>query len=509
MDNVTAKPLLPSTLTPRSQLKRNHGENIDLTGSDGDEDDPSSQSNTVARQEQEERSAQRRKFGDDGSESESDEDSMLGDYVDHFEVDPYVAASDRDGLSQERSKALCIELRQIGLKPFTDKYSRSIPMRTLGTAFGIDPELGVPDEMYAGILRLAINRAYIKRLKLSQHNTIDDAARLLRRSKKTMVITGAGISTSLGIPDFRSKNSGFYDQVQALGYADGQDVFNIETFDQNPADFYSLAGAILPDLKRFSPTHAFIKLLQDKGRLQRNYTQNIDNLEALAGIKPDRLIQCHGSFATASCRKCKHKVPGHAIFEDIRAKRIARCKRCVKDLAKEATRPKPLRKKRSSLKLHKNDWDSSSGEEDDNIPEPGVMKPDITFFGEQLPGSFFDQLTDFDSKDVELVIVIGTSLKVAPVSEIPNYLPAKVPHIFISREPIEHVNFDIQLLGECDHIVYELCRRAEWNLKHEMIPRDMRVNVAPVEGSTYRWAITPAQIANEPKPQKSSKANGA
>ncbi|KAK5675439.1 NAD-dependent histone deacetylase sir2 [Elasticomyces elasticus] len=508
MNLASTKQLLPSTLTPRSQLKRNHGEIIDLTGESGDDDDPSSQTTAVVRQDPEERPAQRRKFGDDESESESDEDSMLGDYVDHFEVDPYVAVSERDGLSQERSKALCAELRQTGLKPFTDKYSRSIPMRTLGTAFGIDPELDVPDEMYAGILRMAIGRAHRKRLKLSQHNTIDDAARLLRRSKKTMVITGAGISTSLGIPDFRSKNSGFYDQVQALGYADGQDVFNIETFDQNPADFYSLAGAILPDLKHFSPTHAFIKLLQDKGRLQRNYTQNIDNLEALAGIRPDRLIQCHGSFATASCRKCKHKVLGHTIFEDIRAKRVARCKQCVKGLAKEATRPKPLKKKRNSLKLHKNDWDSSS-DEDDNIPEPGVMKPDITFFGEQLPGSFFDQLTDVDSKDVELVIVIGTSLKVAPVSEIPNYLPAKVPHIFISREPIEHVNFDIQLLGECDHIVYELCRRAEWILQHEMIPKGLRVSVAPVEGSTYRWSITPAQSPNDRQPQESSKALGA
>lgn len=61
-------------------------------------------------------------------------------------------------------------------------------------------------------------------------------------------------------------------------------------------------------------------------------------------------------------------------------------------------------------------------------------QPDITFFGEKLPDLFFDTLQHHDRENVDLVIVMGTSMKVAPVSEVPNYLPATVPQIYVSRD---------------------------------------------------------------------------
>jgi NAD-dependent SIR2 family protein deacetylase len=64
-----------------------------------------------------------------------------------------------------------------------------------------------------------------------------------------------------------------------------------------------------------SPSHKFIKLLEDKGKLLRNYTQNIDTLEQVAGI--ERVVQCHGSFASASCVSCKNKVSFESIKSDI------------------------------------------------------------------------------------------------------------------------------------------------------------------------------------------------
>ncbi|KAK1915358.1 hypothetical protein P3342_003167 [Pyrenophora teres f. teres] len=106
------------------------------------------------------------------------------------------------------------------------------------------------------------------------------------------------------------------------------------------------------------------------------------------------------------------------------------------------------------------------------------MKPDITFFGEALPNDFFDRLKDMDKDKVDLVIVMGTSMKVAPVSEIPNFLPRDVPQIYISRDPIHHINFDINLLGDCDVVVAELARRAGWVLEHKMIPDAQAVEVA-------------------------------
>lgn len=382
--------------------------------------------------------------------------------------------------------------------------------------FTTSPNLIQDDAMYLRILGLAIARAFHKRQKLAQFNTIADAAQLLKRSQSIMVMyaksqpqvtvpltdlsprTGAGISTSLGIPDFRSKGTGFYEKLRDMGFDEPEEVFDIRNFDDDPQVFYSLAGDILPDLKRFTPTHAFIKLLQDHGRLQTNYTQNIDNLEELAGINKNKLIQCHGSFATASCRKCKYKVRGETIFESIRQKRLARCKRCLAAIAKQ---PVPIKKRKSS-KPKKNEWDESESDSAYEIPEAGVMKPDITFFGEQLPDKFFDRFTEEDSKTTDLVIVIGTSLKVAPVSEMPNYLPHNVPHIYISREPLLHINFDIQLLGDCDTVVFELCRQAGWDLKHEMIPDGFKVKVQPFEeDSKHMWRVKPRKLQETSVPR--------
>jgi len=284
------------------------------------------------------------------------------------------------------------------------------------TIFGIRPDLPYSEAWYCRALGLAIQRELKKRYKLPQYNTIDDAVALLQKSKNIMVITGAGISTSLGIPDFRSRNTGFYSQLIERGFESPEDVFDIDNFDDDPSHFYQLAKEILPVTDRCSPTHDFIKLLQDKNILLTNFTQNIDNIEAFAGISPDRLIQCHGSWATASCRKCKHTVPGEDIFDDVRAQRVSRCKQCP-----EKFKVKSRKRKRTSngpSKPRKGGYSDSDDDGQYDIPEPGVLKPNITFFGEQLPTRFFDRLTEHDAAVVDLIIVIGTSMKVAPVSEM-------------------------------------------------------------------------------------------
>ncbi|KAK5115964.1 hypothetical protein LTR62_000420 [Meristemomyces frigidus] len=482
----------PSVATPRAQLKRKHDEIIDLY--QPLDHDKHERLNAAAG-----RGTKTREVMEieDEEEDGSDVDSLYQDILDDIELDPYTLDGD-DDVTKEEAQRLHRDLRRSGPEAFLKHHLSSgvTTARMLGSAFGINPTLAIDDDdLFLDVLQHTLQRAYKKRQKLSQYNTIDDAAKLLRTKKNIMVITGAGISTSLGIPDFRSQGTGFYDKVRALGYGGGEDVFQIEEFDRDPSIFYSLAGDILPDLKRFSPTHAFLKLLQTKNRLQTNYTQNIDNLEELAGIDKSRLIQCHGSFATASCRKCKNQVPGRVIFDDIRAKRVAKCKRCIQVMSKQPSARPPLKKRKpKSTVLRKNDWEDSS--DDDNgtaydLPQPGIMKPDITFFGEKLPDTFFDRFMDEDRHAVDLVIVIGTSLKVAPVSEMCNHLPAEVPHIYISREPIEHVNFDIQLLGESDHVVFELCKRTGWGLRHEMLPEGLRVGVEEVEGYESRWTVSP------------------
>ncbi|KAI9202789.1 DHS-like NAD/FAD-binding domain-containing protein [Polychytrium aggregatum] len=263
-----------------------------------------------------------------------------------------------------------------------------------------------------------------RRPKLAHINTIDDAVRLIKESHNIVVLTGAGVSVSCGIPDFRSKN-GIYSRLDEFELEDPQQMFDLEYFKYRPEIFYSFAKEIFPSNFRPSPSHMFVKLLEEKGKLLRNYTQNIDTLEQVAQI--GNVVQCHGSFATASCIVCKHQVDGKAIKDDILAKTVPLCPKCPEEA-------------------------------------DGIMKPDIVFFGEKLPQSF-DAAFAEDRDKIDLLIVMGSSLKVSPVANVKDHIPRDVPQILINLEALPHMaGFDIQLLGYCDVIVQELCRRLSWSL---------------------------------------------
>jgi hypothetical protein len=89
-----------------------------------------------------------------------------------------------------------------------------------------------------------------------------------------------------------------------------------------------------------------------------------------------------------------------------------------------------------------------------------------------------------DSEKVDLLIVMGSSLKVSPVSEIMTQIPHSVPQILINRTPITHLTFDVQLLGRSDVIVPELCRRLGWDLRHEKIPGGSSLSKENIELAT-------------------------
>jgi NAD-dependent histone deacetylase SIR2 len=435
---------------------------------------------------------------DEEDEGEWEIDSLFEDTLEEM-GDEHLFVGEQDACTLDEAVAFRQQLRAIGPEEFCKRTVETgvISAKKLLTAFGIRPPPFLersPDDAYYGLLSLALSRELSKRIKLPQYNTIDDAVELLKKSKNIIVLTGAGISTSLGIPDFRSKDTGLYSKLEYLGLSDPQEVFDIDIFREDPSIFYSIARDILPSTDRFSPTHAFIHLLQQKGKLLTNYSQNIDNIESIAGILPEKLIQCHGSFATASCVECRHQVPGESIFPDIKAGVIPRCQRCIQSL-RALQAPAAMKRKRSQngqdKKRRRFDVDADTSSDDDyDIPAAGVIKPDITFFGEALPDRFSERLTGHDKNLVDLVIVIGTSLKVAPVSEVVPYLPAHIPQMYISRTPVSHVNFDVDMLGDCDVVVAELCRRAGWDLKHEMVPADQRAEIRLQEGFTSRHVFT-------------------
>lgn len=207
-----------------------------------------------------------------------------------------------------------------------------------------------------------------RRKKLSYVNTFEDVIDLLHKSKNIMVLTGAGVSVSCGIPDFRSSD-GIYSRLAKdfPDLPDPQAMFDITYFSRDPRPFYKFAREIYPGQFKPSPCHRFIKMLEQKNKLLRNYTQNIDTLEQVAGIK--NVIECHGSFSTASCTKCKYKCDADSIRSDIFAQRIPVCPRCQPNVEQSLDASEPV---------SENDLRQ--------LVENGIMKPDIVFFGE---GKFY------------------------------------------------------------------------------------------------------------------------
>ncbi|XP_076296180.1 sirtuin 1 isoform X2 [Lasioglossum baleicum] len=275
-----------------------------------------------------------------------------------------------------------------------------------------------------------------RRQKLRHVNTLSDVVRLIRNSKRIIVLTGAGVSVSCGIPDFRSRD-GIYSRLAQdfPDLPDPQAMFDINYFGQDPRPFYKFAREIYPGQFKPSPCHRFIQMLDKQKKLLRNYSQNIDTLEQVAGI--ENVIECHGSFATASCTRCKYQVRADDIREDIFAQRIPLCPKC-----------------RINALPPISEYNSNDNYRD--LVTHGIMKPDIVFFGEGLPDAFHDAMAK-DKDDCDLLIVIGSSLKVRPVALIPSSIPSHVPQILINRESLPHLKFDVELLGDGDIIINQLC----------------------------------------------------
>ena len=314
-------------------------------------------------------------------------------------------------------------------------------------------------------LQRAINKVLASRLRIVSFCDVNHFVKKLQEAKNIILLTGAGVSTSLGIPDFRS-SEGFYSKVKYLGLNDPQDVFNFDLFKKEPSIFYSIANMILPPEDVYSPLHSFIKMLSDKGKLLRNYTQNIDNLESYAHIPPEKLVHCHGSFASATCVTCKWHVPGHKIFKNIRNVELPVCPNCFKERSRLMRLYNPYINGTSELDVNSKKLSSNEIETISHIKSYGVLKPDITFFGEPLPERFFDCLSE-DMNKCDLLICIGTSLKVAPVSDIVNMIPAKVPQVLINRDPVRHADFDLSLLGFCDDIAGMVTKQCGWEFNHK------------------------------------------
>lgn len=239
---------------------------------------------------------------------------------------------------------------------------------------------------------------------------------------KIVVMVGAGISTSAGIPDFRSPDTGLYANLARLNLPYAEAVFDISYFKENPEPFYTLARELYPGRYRPTITHSFIRLLHDKGLLLKLFTQNIDCLEREAGVPGDMIVEAHGSFARQSCIECKMPYPDEDIKRHIDNKEIPRCHHCK-----------------------------------------GLVKPEIVFFGEQLPADFFaNRMLPMHS---DLCIVMGTSLTVQPFASLPGMTRETTPRVLINKERVGGLGSgsdDVLILGDCDEGVRKLADACGW-----------------------------------------------
>ncbi|KAK9447141.1 DHS-like NAD/FAD-binding domain-containing protein [Limtongia smithiae] len=241
-------------------------------------------------------------------------------------------------------------------------------------------------------------------------------------AKSIVVMVGAGISTAAGIPDFRSPKTGLYHNLSRLNLPYAEAVFDIDYFRRKPEAFYMLAQELYPG--KFRPTmfHSFLKLLEDRGVLRRVYTQNIDTLEEIAGVSPEKVVYAHGSFATNHCIDCHKEMSKVDIEAFMKKDDIPKCSRCG-----------------------------------------GYVKPDIVFFGENLPARFFKLLPgDLDAAD--LVIVAGTSLQVHPFASLPSQVSC--PRVLFNLESVGDFGrrkTDVIKLGPCDEGIEQLVELCKWD----------------------------------------------
>ncbi|KAI1324595.1 DHS-like NAD/FAD-binding domain-containing protein [Xylariaceae sp. FL0255] len=260
----------------------------------------------------------------------------------------------------------------------------------------------------------------------SDNRTIPEIAGLIDsgKIKNIVVMTGAGISTAAGIPDFRSPETGLYHNLSRLNLPHPEAVFDIDFFRNNPWPFYVLAKELYPG--NFHPTisHTFIALLAKKKLLRKLFTQNIDCLERAAGVPPEFIIEAHGSFATQRCVECKTPFPDDEMREHVKAGKPPRC--------------------------HQKQCES-------------LVKPDIVFFGEPLPLEFHRQAGV--PEEADLVIIMGTSLTVYPFAALPRRAKAGVPRILFNMEQVGDFGTrrdDILCLGECDEGIRMLAEELGW-----------------------------------------------
>lgn len=205
------------------------------------------------------------------------------------------------------------------------------------------------------------------------HAQVAEAADLLRQAKHAIALTGAGISTPSGIPDFRTPTAGLWEQMK-----DPMEVASIYAFKRHPQSFYDWLYPLARLMIAAQPNAAHLALahLEGRGRLKGIITQNIDLLHSKAGSRT--VYEVHGHLREMTCISCFQVYNANMFLPEYMDTGLApQCPGCH-----------------------------------------GILKPNIILFGEMLPMRVLSQ-AQMQTRLCDLMLVVGSSLEVAPVGDLP------------------------------------------------------------------------------------------
>jgi NAD-dependent deacetylase len=237
---------------------------------------------------------------------------------------------------------------------------------------------------------------------------IEFAADLFRQSERAVILTGAGLSTPSGIPDFRSEETGLWARDEPM------EVASLNTFRVAPEKFFQwfrpLAAKIFN--AQPNPAHYALAEMEKAGRVKAIVTQNIDALHQKAGSQ--NVIEMHGTMRTLSCSRCYRQAESaRFIAAFVEKGEIPLCPECQ-----------------------------------------SVLKPDVILFGEQLPQAAWFQ-AQRAARECDLMLVAGSSLEVLPVAGLPMQALDRGAHLIVVNNTPTYLNAraDIAILEDVAEII--------------------------------------------------------
>ena len=250
---------------------------------------------------------------------------------------------------------------------------------------------------------------------LASSAAIEDAAVLLRNAERAVVLTGAGLSTPSGIPDFRSEGTGLWSRDEPL------EVASLSTFRVAPERFFNWFRPLAGQIFQAQPNaaHRALAEFEHSGRLRTIITQNIDALHQKAGSQ--HVIEMHGTLRTLSCTNCFKQFESDPFLGPyIETGKIPQCLNCN-----------------------------------------GILKPDVILFGEQLPLSAWSE-AQRAARQCDLMVVAGSSLEVLPVAGLPMQALDRGAHLIIINNTPTYLNVraDVVILDDVATTIPEIAKRA-------------------------------------------------